>query len=259
MTRTTHTRSTHRTFALAATGALALAPGLILAGPASAADGTYDLSAQLTELNDSGASSDVTGTLDGNELTLSITSSGLLAGAPHAQHVHIGGAGTCPDPGLDPDGDGALETTEAADAYGAIQVSLTTEGDTSPDSGLAVDRFPVGDTTYERTVEVSDEVAQAVAAGEAVVVQHGVDLDGSGAYDGETMSDLDPSLPQEATVPAVCGVLSSSMAMPDGGADTGAGGASDGTELGLLGAGLGLVAVGAGAYAVRRRSSDAKG
>jgi len=244
----------HRTLALAATGALALAPGLVLAGPASAATETHELSAHLTELNDSGASSEVTGTLEGDELTLSITSSGLLAGAPHAQHVHIGGAGTCPEPGFDPDGDGATETVEAADSYGAIRVSLTTEGDSSPDSGLAVDRFPVGDTTYERTVEVSDEVAQSIAAGEAVVVQHGVDLDGSGAYDGDIMSDLDPSLPQEATVPAVCGTLNASMDMPEGAADTGAGGAVDRGDLGLLGAGLGLVALGAGAYAVRRRS-----
>lgn len=245
----------HRPFALAATGALALAPGLLLAGPASAAHiGSYDLSAQLSELNDSGASSEVTGSLEDNELTLSITSTGLLAGAPHAQHIHIGGQGTCPEPGFDPDGDGATETLEAADFYGGIQVSLTTEGDTSPDSGLAVDRFPVGDTTYERTVEVSDEIARDIADGNAVVVQHGVDLDGSGAYDGDTMSDLDPSLPQEATVPATCGTLDVGMTMPEGGADTGAGGTAEGTQLGLLGAGLGLVAVGAGAYAVRRRA-----
>ena len=36
-------------------------------------------------------------------------------------------------------------TTEGAPAYGEIVVSLTTTGDTSPTSGLAVDRFAAGD------------------------------------------------------------------------------------------------------------------
>lgn len=55
--------------------------------------------------------------------------------------------------------------------------------------------------------------------GEAAVVQHGVDPNGSsGAYDFETMSDIDPSLPQEATVPAVCGILNASMDLPCPGA-----------------------------------------
>ena len=40
-------------------------------------------------------------------------------------------------------------------------------------------------------------------------VQLGVDLNGNGVYDEEAAgpSDLDPSLPQEATLPANCGVI----------------------------------------------------
>jgi hypothetical protein len=38
-------------------------------------------------------------------------------------------------------------------------------------------------------------------------VVHGVDYNGDGTYSGEEMSDLDPSLPTEATDPALCGVL----------------------------------------------------
>ena len=45
--------------------------------------------------------------------------------------------------------------------------------------------------------------------GEFAVVQHGVDLNGNGVYDEEAAgpSDLGPSLPQEATLPANCGVI----------------------------------------------------
>ena len=43
--------------------------------------------------------------------------------------------------------------------------------------------------------------------GEFAIVQHGVDLNGNGVYDEGAAgpSDLDPSLPQEATIPATCG------------------------------------------------------
>ena len=45
----------------------------------------------------------------------------------------------------------------------------------------------------------------------------------NGKYDGDTKSDLDPSLPTEATDPAICGVLA---AAPAGGVRTGGGGPS---------------------------------
>ena len=51
-------------------------------------------------------------------------------------------------------------------------------------------------------------VAKAIAAGEGVVVIHGVDYNDSGAYDFDAgVSDLDSSLPAEATDLAACGVL----------------------------------------------------
>ena len=37
-----------------------------------------------------------------------------------------------------------VNTTEGHPSYGMIDTSLTAEGDTSPDSGLAVDSFPGG-------------------------------------------------------------------------------------------------------------------
>ncbi len=47
----------------------------------------------------------------------------------------------------------------------------------------------------------------AIQSGEAVVVVHGVQYNNTTAYDNEEPSDLDPSLPAEATDPAICGVL----------------------------------------------------
>jgi hypothetical protein len=88
---------------------------------------------------------------------------------------------------------------------------LTTTGDTSPKSALAVDRFPVanakGSVEYERTFPVPADVAKNL--GKKVIVQHGVDLNDNGKYDFEAAgkSELDPSLPQEATIPATCGVI----------------------------------------------------
>jgi hypothetical protein len=69
-----------------------------------------------------------------------------------------------------------------------------------------------GILTYGRTFGVPSNVAERL--GEFAIVQHGVDLNGNGAYDEEAAgpSDLDPSLPQEATIPANCGRI-----MPVGG------------------------------------------
>jgi hypothetical protein len=47
----------------------------------------------------------------------------------------------------DTDGDGFISTIEGLPAYGEIQISLTTEGDVSTASGLALERFPVADAS----------------------------------------------------------------------------------------------------------------
>ena len=78
---------------------------------------------------------------------------------------------------------------------------------------MAIDRFDTatnGDIDYSRggAFETAEGVSEAIARGEGVVVVHGVDYNENGMCDGEAgMSDLDPSLPAEATNPAMCGVL----------------------------------------------------
>ncbi|HET6626573.1 MAG TPA: hypothetical protein VFG63_09295 [Nocardioidaceae bacterium] len=149
----------------------------------------------------------------GTRIDVTMGASGLLSDAPHAAHIHFGAQARheCPAATDDSDGSGTLNTTEGAPAYGPIVVSLTKTGDTSPASGLAVDRFdtaPGGNLSYQRGhIKVSQDVAKAITEGQAVVVIHGVDHNHSGAYDGATPSDLDSSLPTEATDPALCGAL----------------------------------------------------
>ena len=169
--------------------------------------------ADLDPLNNSGASGTANLALEGDQLTTDIASEGLAPGLPHAQHIHglEQAISECPTILNDQNGDNLVNTTEGEPSYGPILTSLTTEGDTSPESALAVERFPVanedGTLTYDRTFGVPTNVADRLE--EFAIVQHGVDLNGNGVYDEEAAgpSDLDPSLPQEATIPANCGVI----------------------------------------------------
>ncbi len=193
----------------------------------------------------------------GSTVTVKMAATGLLPDQPHAAHIHFGADARheCPTIGDDANKDGHLNVSEGAASYGAIVVSLTKSGDTSPASGLAVDRFdtaPGGNISYERgSINVAPEVATAITKGEAVVVIHGVDYNNDGKYSGDVKSDLDPSLPTEATDPALCGVL---RAAPAGGMATGEGGAAGGQNeaLIILGGGALLAAAGTGAFAARR-------
>ena len=169
--------------------------------------------AQLSPLNNSGVTGTATVTVTGNKLDASIDATGLLANAPHAAHIHFGETALHECPTQDADGgDGQLTTGEGLPFYGPVVVSFTTSGDTSPASLLAIDRFskaPGGVLDYDRdAIKTQRDVAKAIAAGEGVVVIHGVDYNDSGAYDFEAgVSDLDSSLPAEATDLAACGVL----------------------------------------------------
>lgn len=246
---------------LAAIAAPVLVALPLLGAPALADDHQGELMATLTELNDSGGSGTAWAKVDGTSVWLSMQVQGLLDEAPHAQHVHIGGTNSCPDPMMQGTGsDGAITTSDGVPSYGPVVVSLTTDGAvTHADHALDVAHFPAtGTYTYERTFEVPEEVAAQLADGQGVVVVHGVDHDGSGAYDGDQMSDLDPSLPAEATDPALCGELAvSQMAAPTGGVQTG-GGSTEGMEHGgLLLSGTLLAGVGIGALFLRQRRTQA--
>ncbi|MDQ4051132.1 MAG: hypothetical protein M3237_00320 [Actinomycetota bacterium] len=151
---------------------------------------------------------------EGRRLHVKVKARRLAPNLPHAQHIHFGAQARheCPTVADDSNGDFRLTTVEGAPAYGPVRVSLTTKGDTSAASVLAVDRFPTapqGNVDYTRTTRTSKAVARAIRRGEAVVVLHGVDYNSNGRYDFRSAgkSELDESLPAEATDPASCGVL----------------------------------------------------
>src|SRR5919112_1702991 len=169
--------------------------------------------AHLNPLNRSGAEGHAILEKEGKKkVETEIHTKGLASKLPHAQHIHGFKKALSECPTLADSGrDNLITTAEGLPSYGPIQVSLTTKGDTSPKSALAVDRFPVanakGSVEYERTFSVPANVAKNL--GKKVIVQHGVDLNDNGRYDFKAAgkSELDPSLPQEATIPATCGVI----------------------------------------------------
>jgi hypothetical protein len=252
---------------------LTAATAVVLALPTAAlADShTETFTAELSQANDSGASATAELSLDGNDLTVMLDGDGFVEGFPHAMHLHgePGGDNVCgplnpSDDGFDDadaDGDGFLSVVEGAPSYGPVTASLTTEGDTSPDSALAVERFTTSATLdYERTFEVSDEVAGNLSSLHIVV--HATDLNGDGEIgavqdaDGNDIpSSLSEDLPLEATAPAACGQIVTAGTATGG--DMGGGGTATATSSttngGLL---AGLIALGGiGAIAARRRGN----
>jgi hypothetical protein len=194
---------------------LAVAASLVLASVAFAQGGDQKklFKADLNPLNRSGDNGVAKLALEGRKLTTKIDSHGMAPKLPHAQHIHgfKQALSECPTLAADDNGDRLVNTVEGLPSYGPIRVSFTTRGDTSAASGLAVSRFPVadadGDLHYKRTFSVPQGVSQNL--GKMAIVQHGVDLNGNGKYDFRAAgkSELDPSLPQEATIPANCGLI----------------------------------------------------
>ncbi len=248
--------------ALAGTAPLLVLSGALGPPAAFAADsGSTTLQANLSPVptNMVNGSGTATVTVTGDTLKVTIHATGLdkttMKGLPaHAQHIHIGGTNSCPVASMASQHNGhtALSVTDGMPAYGAIQVSLTTTGDTSPNSALALPRFPTtptGTEDYSRSITVNSDVAQQVAAGKGVVVIHGIDYLHNGSYKDLGPSELNPSLPLEGTAPALCGQLA---VMPSGGVATGVGNGGSGTEA-LLGLGAAAVVAAGGVLIYRRR------
>ena len=219
---------------------LLVGSGFLLMGSAPAGADTT-VTARLEETNNSGVTGTATLTaVDGGALRVVINARGHVPGLPHAQHIHGstgGGHFMCPSAENDTDGDGLLTNEEAAGEYGKVFLALTTQGDTSPKSGLAVDRMPVADASgrihYERTIS-ADELPDGLLRhlSEVHVVQHGIDVNDNDRYDvaGAGVSTFAENLgvagiPEEATDPASCGVLTGAKAAkaPHGGPKTGGG------------------------------------
>jgi hypothetical protein len=250
---------------------LATAVGLLCL-PASAAADT-NVKAKLVELNDSGASGAATLTAtDDGALKVVIRSQGLVPGVPHAQHVHGSGHGghfTCPTvKEADTDGDGILTNEEGMGEYGTIFFPLTTKGSATPKDALAVDRMPVADSegrvSYERIFPAEmlpDGLLENLSS--LHVVQHGIDVNNNGKYDLAALGESTfaknqgkPGIPEEATNPALCGVVQGAGAAGParGGVETG-GTAAVGLNAPLIAAGaIALLVAGGVALSAAARS-----
>lgn len=206
----------------------------------------------------------LTPTEDGG-LRVHVHATAMVPKMPHAQHIHGDLSGhdfTCPDDAADRDDNGFISVEEGLPDYGGIHISLTTKGDTSPDSGLAVDRMPVADEDgvldYTRTL-TADELPEGTlkALHHLHVVQHGVDANDNDQYDLEGLGESSfakslgaKDIPEEATDVATCGVPVPSGGVATGGADHGA------ASTGLLAGGVTLMitaTVGGGVLLLRRR------
>ena len=212
-----HQKMNRRKIAVAVlmTGALAAtAVGAATADTANRGGTGTTVAGQLNPLNNSGAAGRAEVHVHNRRLNVHVNAHGLAADLPHAQHIHFGKKARheCPSAFDDTNGDFRLTTAEGLPAYGPVRVSLTKTGATGPGSVLAVDRFPTapdGHVRYHRMTRTKEGIARGIRRGNAVVVIHGVDYNANGAYDFDSAgaSELDPSLPAEATDPAVCGVL----------------------------------------------------
>jgi hypothetical protein len=226
---------------------------ILLSSAVAAQSDTTTLQANLQAANGSGTTGTATVAVHGNQLTVAVHATGASPNLTHAQHIHIGGQGVCPDMSADKNNDGIISTKEGEPIIGPAKISLTTEGDTSMSSMLAVDRFPVADgngaITYERTFTMPTDV-NVSALENGVVEIHGVSKlgDDPTKYDGNAKSDLDPSLSAETTTPAACGVLS---AAPVGGVGAGSGSTAGFEHRGLAVAGV-VALIAGGVVAIRR-------
>ena len=190
--------------------ALLIAPAVVLIPTAAFADaGAFGadlmpIPHQPAADGGSEVTGDVSFQLNGRNLTVSLAVEGLTPNEPHAMHIHgvTGQENECPEADADTDGDGLVSLQEAAGDYGPILVSFTETGDTSPESGLALERFPVADAdgtlTYERTMKISQDVAKSLSSLHVVV--HGTDLPTDA--DMSSLSSL-----FEATLPVACGYV----------------------------------------------------
>lgn len=203
---------------VAATGLLAMAASAIASKEGEPAGPELYRAALSSVPHDPSADggSDATGrarlALRGETVSVLLKGRGLSPNLPHAAHIHGKDhpeLSHCPGPERRVGGvsDALIETVDGLADYGPILASFTTSGDTSPASGLALERMPVagdhGKLTYRRAIELPTEVARHLD--EKHIVVHGHDIDGDGSYDPGPITAL--GAPLEAELPVACGEI----------------------------------------------------
>src|ERR1700716_3644414 len=100
---------------------------------------------------------DVTVRLDGDVAAVTLDTTGLRDGGPHPLHIHASGRGVCPPASAAKPHNGhvAISTLDGIPFYGRPVTALTTRGDTSAKSILALRRYPHnGNVRYRRTLRL---------------------------------------------------------------------------------------------------------
>lgn len=208
----------------------------------------------FTQQNKSGASGTATVTVSGNNILVTVRGNGFSPNIAHPTHLHIGGQATCPSPAADTNKDGYVDVKEAEPFTGPMKVTLSTSGDTSASSGLAIDRAPKADSkgalSYNRTFALPSGVTPASLAKSTIDIHGITSLFGDKAkYDGDKKSELDSKIAFETTVPAACGQLNTA---PTGGTATGVG-SINGIESPIMFVGGAAAIFGAAAAAIIAR------
>lgn len=143
----------------------------------------------LNSLNSSGVSGTATLTVSGDELTVTITASGLTPDMLHPQHIHgfkdNKGNATCPPMSAAGD-DGLLTLVDGLPFYGPVLLPLT-PFPTDPDGD--------GEIFYEESFTLSELEFDLKPLQNRVIVLHGMFVDG--VY--------------VATLPVACGAISAPM------------------------------------------------
>ena len=149
-------RQSRRSAMLAGVTIAAIVGFSAVAQPACAAPMYYV--ANLTPLNNSGVFATFNLTVDGNNLTVTETATGLEANMPHPQHIHglLGAAApmtALATPASDTDGDGFVELAEGQVSYGPILLDLS-----SPPGGAVADfpTAPGGTISFTQTYNLAD-------------------------------------------------------------------------------------------------------
>ena len=252
-----------------------VAVSVALFAPIEAAQADNSVNVRIRPQNDSGVMGTATLTAtNAGDLTVVIHARGLVPGQPHAQHIHGSMGGRhfmCPSLSDDANGDGVLTNEEATGEYGTIFVSLTTSGDVSAESGLAVDRMPVADSSghlnYRRTLPAAmlpDGLVEHLSS--IHLVQHGIDVNDNDKYDlaglGESSFAKNlgaAGVPEEATDPASCGLVTGAAASVAAHGGVEAGGGDSATLSVPLAAGGGLLVALAATVLIARRPERARG
>ncbi len=146
------------------------------------------------------------------KLKVEVEAYGLSPLLPHLMHIHgeLEAENECPGPDFRAGGvsNRLIETADGLPAYGPIQVTFSTKGDTSAKAGLDLATAPVADKhgklSYQRVLlDVPKNLLDELD--DLHIVIHGEDLDDDGKYDPKPITAL--GVPLEAELPVACGEL----------------------------------------------------